>query len=711
VLYYGDEIGMGDNIHLGDRDGVRTPMQWSIDRNGGFSRADPAALVLPPLSDPLYGFQAINVEAQQRDTHSLLNWTRRMLAVRRRYQALGRGSIRLVYPGNRRILAYLREYGDETLLCVANLSRTMQAVELDLGEFEDAVPVDTVGGTAFPPVGKLPYLLTLPPFGFYQFQLVDQGQLPDWHVQPPEPMPEYHTLVLRGTLADALAQESHRALLEREVLPAWLARRRWYAGHGEADAAAAVRIRYVAPLAEDLVLLELEADGACYFAPLGIAWEHPDLPPLPQQLALARVRRVHRVGFLTDAFSLPALGAALVTGWRQAARLPAAADQLVFAATPLLEEAGLQQPPVVRWLSLEQTNSSLVLDEAAVLKLVRRLTPGVNPEAEIAGYLAAAGYANTAPLLGELLRVAPDGTPTTLAVLQGNIPNQGDAWRWTLDFLSRQYDEWRVDATPARLAEVLSEYDIVAAMLGTRLAELHTVLALPSDDPAFAPQPADAVARRGWVDAAREGYDQALAALQAAPIEDWVLADRARRLTELRDHVHERIAWLAESTGKALLTRVHGDFHLGQVLVAQGDVYLIDFEGEPARPLAERRAKSTPLRDVAGLLRSFDYAAALFGRGEDGVAPVDDGHLEPFLEAFRARARQAFSDAYLAVAVEAPQPWADPSGMVALVDLFALDKAAYEVRYEAAHRPAWIGVPAEGLLRLVEQLVAADARG
>src|SRR5690606_23885100 len=207
VRYYGDELGMGDNSHLGDRDGVRTPMQWSMDRNGGFSRADPAALVLPPLGDPLYGYQAINVEAQQRDTHSLLNWTRRMLAVRRRYRALGRGTLRLLYPGNRRILAYLRECEGETLLCVANLSRTLQAVELDLGEFEDAVPVDTVGGTAFPPIGKLPYLLTLPPFGFYQFQLVAEGQMPDWHVQAPEPMPEYHTLVLRGPLHEALARD------------------------------------------------------------------------------------------------------------------------------------------------------------------------------------------------------------------------------------------------------------------------------------------------------------------------------------------------------------------------------------------------------------------------------------------------------------------------------------------------------------------------
>src|SRR5690348_3439994 len=142
TLYYGDEIGMGDNIYLGDRDGVRTPMQWSIDRNGGFSRADPASLVLPPIMDPLYGYEAVDVEAQLRDPHSLLNWMRRTLGIRKQHRAFGRGGFRLLYPKNRKILAYLREYQEETLLCVANLSRTPQAVELELAEFAGRWPVE-----------------------------------------------------------------------------------------------------------------------------------------------------------------------------------------------------------------------------------------------------------------------------------------------------------------------------------------------------------------------------------------------------------------------------------------------------------------------------------------------------------------------------------------------------------------------------------------
>ena len=206
VIYYGDEIGMGDNIFLGDRDGVRTPMQWSMDRNGGFSRADPAKLVLPPIMDPIYGYQAVNVEAQASDPHSLLNWTRRMLAVRKRHRAFGRGVQRFLYPGNRKVLAFLREWqaddgATETILCVSNLSRTAQAVELDLSAYAGRVPVDIIGGSVFPPIGQLTYLLTLPPYGFFWFLLAEGAQLPSWHSAPPEPLPDYATIVIRAGAA------------------------------------------------------------------------------------------------------------------------------------------------------------------------------------------------------------------------------------------------------------------------------------------------------------------------------------------------------------------------------------------------------------------------------------------------------------------------------------------------------------------------------
>src|SRR6201997_4172542 len=227
VIYYGDEIGMGDNLHLGDRDGVRTPMQWSPDRNGGFSRADPAALILPPIMDPLYGYGAVNVEAQVRDPHSILNWTKRMLAVRSRHPAFGRGSVTLLYPRNRKILAYLREYEGDILLCVANVAHSPQAVELDLSRFVGRVPVELNAGTFSPPIGELTYLLTLPPYGFYWFALAAASEWPSWHAPAPEPLPEFITIVMRDTLAKALSPDG-RVLIENESLPQYIAKRRWF---------------------------------------------------------------------------------------------------------------------------------------------------------------------------------------------------------------------------------------------------------------------------------------------------------------------------------------------------------------------------------------------------------------------------------------------------------------------------------------------------
>ena len=231
VVYYGDEIGMGDNVYLGDRDGVRTPMQWSPDRNGGFSRADPARLFLPAVADSIYGFDAVNVEAQERSPSSLLNWMKRLIAVRQQHKSFGRGTLRFLYPGNRKVLAYVREHEGEVMLCVANLSRSAQAVELDLSRHKNCVPVELLGRSAFPPVGDLPYLLTLPAYGFYWFGLTSTAEQPAWHEQVPEAMPEFVTLVV----TDAWRNVNGRAATEfaHDVLPNYLPKQRWFGAKDE----------------------------------------------------------------------------------------------------------------------------------------------------------------------------------------------------------------------------------------------------------------------------------------------------------------------------------------------------------------------------------------------------------------------------------------------------------------------------------------------
>ncbi|HUS24940.1 MAG TPA: maltose alpha-D-glucosyltransferase [Candidatus Binatia bacterium] len=714
VIYYGDEIGMGDNVHLRDRDGVRTPMQWTPDRNGGFSRADPEQLVLPALQGPLYGFEAVNVEAQSRDPHSLLNWMRHMLAVRKRHHAFGRGTIRFLHPQNRKVLAFLRETGDEKFLCVANLSRASQAVELELAEFAGQVPVELTGGATFPPIGQLSYLLTLPPYGFYWFNLCTEAQLPTWRTEPPEQMPEFHTLVLRNGLAEIPAEGKHLRVLEGDALPRYLPKRRWFASKDQKLAGA--RLAYAVPLpGSDALLAEVDVRvgerGERYALPLAIAWEDPQLPALPQQLALARVRQGRRVGYLTDAFSLKPFGRALLDLLREGATVETPQGALKFLPTRQIAGLKAGAGAEVRWLSTEQSNSSLVLNEETVLKLVRHLQPGVHPEAEVTRYLTEAGYANVAPMYGEVVRVTADGVPHTLAIVQGYLNNQGDAWNWTLEYLRRTVEDLAVTGEGgAGRDDALAGYERFAAVIGRRLGELHAMLARPTGDAAFAPERAGAAEFRAWTGDTTRLLGEVLDLLAAR--KEWpdpATRARAARLVERREALLDAAAGLRPA-GLALATRIHGDFHLGQVLVVKDDAYLLDFEGEPGRTLDERRRKTSPLRDVAGLLRSFDYAVATVGALDpEHLSEPAQKRRDELLARFSDRASSAFLRAYREVAAAAPQPWTDAESERVMLDLFLLEKAAYEVRYEAANRPHWLGVPVRGLAELAERLAPEAA--
>jgi maltose alpha-D-glucosyltransferase / alpha-amylase len=711
VIYYGDEIGMGDNIHLGDRDGVRTPMQWSPDRNGGFSRADPASQVLPPIMDPLYGFEAVNVEAQSRDQHSLLNWMRRMLSLRGSHHAFGRGTFRLLYPSNRKVLAYLREHEGETILCVANLSRTPQAVELDLSAFAGQVPIEMTGPSPFPPIGQLTYMLTLPPYGFYWFQLISEADSPKWRTSPPEQLPEFTTLVLRGKLQEIL-EDRHSQVIARDILPTYLPIRRWFASKNEDLSETRISWAVPMPFAEDVLIAELEATVGdrteCYSMPLGIAWEKDSTSPLPQQLALARVRRGARVGFLTDGFALERWAHGVLRALCERASVSTPDGQIQFVGTSQLDCMEVTPDASIRWLSAEQSNSSLIVGDLAMIKLVRRVFAGIHPEAEMTQYLTKVGYENTAPLLGQVVRTSEDGTPHTLAIVQGAIRNQGDAWNWMLENLKRTVEEYvLIENEGAREEGIFITLENFASVVGRRLGELHVALAGPSDDPAFAPVEADPDAITGWKTRAR---NQLLSAFDLLEGMDHDLDPEASRLAERllaqRDQLVSAIDRLADSGRGTLLTRIHGDFHLGQVLVAQGDAYIIDFEGEPLRGLEERRAKTSPLRDVAGLLRSLDYVAVSVATPDEELSSQQFRDVRAaLLKRFHAEAQKAFLDGYWEVVAEAPHLGYSDGKRDLLLDLFLLEKAAYEIHYEAANRPKWLTIPLQGLVRIADRLV------
>jgi maltose alpha-D-glucosyltransferase/alpha-amylase len=717
VIYYGDEIGMGDNIYLGDRDGVRTPMQWSVDRNGGFSRADPAGLVLPPIMDPIYGFQAVNVEAQSGDPHSMLNWTRRMLTVRKSHQAFGRGTQRFLYPGNRKVLAYLREHvpedgTGETILCVSNLSRAAQAVELDLRDFNGRVPVDIVGGSVFPPIGQLTYLLTLPPYGFYWFLLASEQALPSWHTPAPEPLPEFSTIVVRNDMSELNAPPA-RHLLEREVLPEYLPKRRWFSSKSEKLGAA--RFAYLTPFhtgrGNRAVMGEIEVRVGDrterYCLPLA-AVEETTCIPLAQQLALSRIRRGPLVGYLTDGFAVDEFTSSVLSMIRQAATLRIDGGTLQASRTARLDEIELPETLTIRRLSAEQSNSSQIIDDLLVLKVVRKVLSGIHPEAEISRYLTEHGYANTPPFYGEVTRIDADGTPSTLILLQGFVRNQGDGWAWTLDFLARAAEDSVAQVEDAADDDAYSNYASFASALGRRLAQLHDVFATPTDNAAFRPDLVNEADLHGWGSGAIEQIQNAIVALQGAMernVLDAATTVLAQRLIDRRKPVETLVRQLAAKGGGSLRTRVHGDFHLGQVLVVGGDAFLIDFEGEPAKSMEQRRAHSSPLRDVAGMLRSFDYAGATAASRLDSGSEAANERRAQLLEHFRRNAGEDFLEAYREVLEASATPWIPREAESALLDLFLLEKAAYEIHYEANNRPAWINIPLAGFDKIATRLI------
>jgi maltose alpha-D-glucosyltransferase/alpha-amylase len=714
VIYYGDEIGMGDNIFLHDRDGVRTPMQWTSDRNGGFSRADPAGLVLPVLQDPLYGYQAMNVEAQSHDPHSLLHWMRRILAIRRRGSVFGRGGMRLLYPGNRKILAYLREHDDSTVLCVFNLSRSAQAVELDLSSLAGHVPVEMLGDSIFPPIGQLPYLLTLPPFGFYWFTLSTEGALPAWHTPAPEPMPELRTRVFTAPLADML-RGALAADLEQSELKGYLAKRRWFAAKDQALSSAQLNVVAALPgTGGRVVMAEAEVGLGRgierYSLPLATVDEGDAVTALPSQLALGRFRRGRRVGFITDGFASDAFAHAVIAALRAGSTIPIGdaqvgegGDELRFASTSLLAKTPPKDDEIRRF-SAEQSNSSLSIGDAMVLKIIRRLTPGIHPEVEMTRYLTEAGVEGIASLLGYAERGAGD-TAVTMLIVQSFVRNQGDAWTWTLDWLRRAMSE--AEAGHEDTADPFAGYVGFASAIGRRLAEIHAALAAPTEDPAFSPEPVTQKDISGWAASAAAQLEAVLDSL--AHRETWdsdETAALAGSLVDQKQKLLQAVKRLGSGDGALLKTRVHGDFHLGQILVAQGDAVIIDFEGEPARSLAERRAKTSPLKDVAGLLRSFDYAAATLPRES---AMQDMPSVERRLAAidfWQRAATTAFLDAYHTVAESGPHPWVRAEGEQDVMDIFLIEKVAYEIGYELANRPAWLPVPLRGLEGLAGRLLA-----
>jgi maltose alpha-D-glucosyltransferase / alpha-amylase len=818
ILYYGDELGMGDNIYLGDRNGVRTPMQWTSDRNAGFSKCDPARLYFPVIMDPIYGYQAVNVEAQLSDQSSLLHWTRNMIALRKLFQVFGRGTLMFLNPANRKILAYLRNFdrGDgasETVLCVANLSRFAQPVSLDLAAYAGMAPVEMLGYVPFPTITDAPYSLTLAPYSFLWLEL--QPATPMLETLSPAPMDALEAPAEiapdEAVAPEALGQGWSGLLASRcldvmeGALPGWLNRQRWFGAKNRSIQSVRILDWVELSAAEVVDGAGTSADNhpgttaippALFFVEIAYAGKPTDVYQIPlafstgaeaEEIAAnapqsvlaslafpmgpailhdATVRRDVRrclLGLIERntslalestassaaqapaAHSAPASGEAAneTTGdgssskhHLQPRESPEAGDavqshgqidghaSIAFSST---EDSRIVES---RLGSAEQSNTSIVYGKEFILKLFRRLQPGENPDVEIGRFLTeVAHFTHIPPFLGEITVTQPGGKRTTAAMLQGLVANQGDGRQWFLGRLAEFFSSVSEQPAPPAMPEPVFGEECeppreigehaatsleAAALLGRRTGEMHLALASPTDDPAFA---AELFTEKDLAQDAQRIEARIVAALEAlkqkiATLDDSITDDAARvlsRRTKLLDRAHAIMS--VKAAGQRI--RIHGDYHLGQLLrtkapesesrTEQGDFVLLDFEGEPARPLADRRQKQSPLKDVAGMLRSFSYAV-FSGLDQhlkaNPVAAADAERLAAWSAGWQNSVAAEFLRAYRATVAANAALLPSPQLARSLLGAYVFEKSLHELLYELNNRPDRLRIPLATLLAL-----------
>lgn len=728
VIYYGDEIGMGDNIYLGDRNGVRTPMQWSSDRNAGFSRANPQKLYAPVIVDPEYHYEAINVEAQQGNTNSLWWWTKRLIATRQRFQAFGRGSFELLHPDNRKVLAFTRTYNGEHILVVANLSRFVQTVELDLSPFAGMVPVEIFGRSQFPEIDDGPYFFSIGPHYFYWFTLQQQQTVAEM-LQPQRSQPH---LTVSSDWQDVFAVPEIKTALESS-LSNYLYSCRWFDAKGRIVRSATI-IETI-PLGSGerktvLAMLRLEyteGDPQSYLIPLSYEKNSPVGKDNLNMVAHLHIQSTSEDGQIYDGVGDKEFLSFTLKAISTEGRYQGKAGTLSANSTPvlaMLTEAANNLEPVL--LPGEQSNTSIVYGDCLILKLFRKLEAGMNPDLEIGRFLTEKkSLEHFAPIAGYLeYHPKNNGQPSTVGIMHKYIPDNRNAWHYTLDNLRDYFEnvavkreelsevifppssviEYKGMELPELAYETIGFYINSAEILGQRTAELHLTLSSDSENSAFAPEPFSSFYQRSIYQYTRNLLGQVLLSLrkklgrlkpEVEPLAHAVLNHQEMLLDRLGSILNLKIT--------AQRTRCHGDYHLRQVLYTGKDFIIIDFEGEPSRPLSERRMKRSPLRDVASMLQSFHYAAdhALRGEVEIGtLAEENMQQMEQWKQFWAGWVSVAFLNAYLETAKDANFLPKTEQELQVLLDAYIIETVVYELSYELKNRPQFVDIPMQRLLQL-----------
>jgi len=772
VLYYGDEIGMGDNVYVGDRNGVRTPMHWSADRNAGFSRANPHKLYLPVIVESEYHYEAINVEAQRANPNSLWYWMKRLIATRKRFDAFGKGTFEFLHPENRKVLAFTRTYNDEHILVVANLSRFVQTVELDLSHLKGMVPVEIFGRTEFPPIGDSSYFLSVGPYSFYWLTL----QLKPSALQPSQPQAQLGSLAVTGQWQNIFSQPQSKATLE-SILPDYLYTCRWFGG--KARKIQSTHITEVIPVpckdtdreavasagtSAQLVWLRvdyIQGDPETYLLLLSYAEGEQALHLLADMprfvLARLQIAGKEEAGVLFDAAADKNFLTFPLNAIAHQRRYKGMAGELLATATDIFQSlsGGTTdlEPSLIKG---EQSNTSIIYGDRLILKLFRKLEEGINPDLEIGRFLTEKKVLEHFASIGGALEYRrPKAEPMTVGILQEFILDTRSSWEYTLDSLRSYFEHvavqqaditevpvpsdslldlqaafnepetlspdaedgngqfsaspWpHVSSVPmdSLVSQTIGSYLSSAQLLGQRTAELHLALTSAPENPDFAPEPFTSFYQRSIYQYSRNLAGQVFLLLknrlkQLPP----GTQELGQAVLEASEQIMGRFQLLLNQKITAMRTRTHGDYHLGQVLYTGKDFIIIDFEGEPARSLSERRMKRSALRDVAGMLQSFNYAVSMALRNEvesGMIRPDNFPIMEQWAQFWYRWVSAAFLNTYLTTAGKdsfLPQTKAE---LQVLLDNYLLEKVIYELGYELNNRPTWVEIPLRRILQLQE---------
>jgi maltose alpha-D-glucosyltransferase/alpha-amylase len=727
ILYYGDEIGMGDNYHLGDRNGVRTPMQWSAGLNAGFSTANPQQLYLPLIIDPEYHYMVVNVENQSHYLSSLLWFMRQMIAVRKQFAAFGRGAMQFLPSDNNKVLTFLRTWQQENILVAANLSRQPQAVHIQIPDHVGYQVREVFSDNAFPPATEQPYLVTLPPHSFYWFALEP----------PPEitlAQTQQHFEIQSDVTWDELLGSSAEPLL-LEALQPYLRRARWFAGKNKTVHALHLAGHLTLPTAGGstyILLLEVtyaDSPPDRYIVPIGLAGGELQARIMKEwpENVIASLRLPDQEGVLYEAVVNEDLHRMLLDMIARGRIRKMEGGHVIarrgsrFGA--LLGDKTLPLPS--RALKVEQSNTSILYQDTFFLKMYRRIEEGMNPDSELTRHLTEdVSFAHVPAYAGVIRWQRERGSPMTLALLQQFVPNQGDAWSYTLDNIDRSFghaltlktvlqkppeipagpSSIEPDAVPTLARDFIGPvYLEMIQLLGQRTGELHLALMSPSQTPDLAPEPFSLLYQKSLYQSIRGLIQKVFSELEnnVRSMEP-ATAEAVRRILFAKRTILNRLARIIERKIAALKIRVHGDYHLGQALYTGKDFVIIDFEGEPERFLTERRLKQSALRDVAGMMRSFHYAAQgnLLLRAARPGTDVD--YLRPWADLWYHYVSGVFLHSYRRTVADSPLVPLGEEDFVVLLETFVLEKAVYELGYELHNRPDWLMIPVRGIEEILK---------